>query len=204
VENPNGLHLTEFWNRSIRTVANVDGIPYPGPGPVFATMPQPRDGALLPDPGDSYAVAEAGVTPVGTVVEQREQWTLVRLDRPLRLASVQNGIDPDNWMGADSSYAQYSSSPRAPGTVSVVASRAGWHGPDVGGRVVVRLSPGGRTFSRPIHSGETAAFSIRAPRPPFRVSVHVTRTFVPAHLDPNETDTRVLGAQVSFGFTPSR
>ena len=53
-----------------------------------------------------------------------------------------------------------------------------------------------------IRSGEVRTFRIPAPDGPFRVEVAVSPTFVPAEVDPNSTDARALGAQVSFRLVP--
>lgn len=213
VENANGLHELEFWNRSIETVANVDGVGYPGPGPVFTATPEARDGALLPDPGASYAVAESGIDAVGSVVDARGEWSLVRLRGPLRLRDVRDGVFSDNWMGRSSSYSQYSTPGRLAGTLTIVASRTGWCGTPVGGLVIVRLGrlvpgrsghgvlvPAAAVTSKPLRSCRQAVFRLRTPPPPFRAEVSVTRTFVPAELDFNQTDRRRLGAQMTYAF----
>lgn len=215
VRNANGLHELEFWNRSIETVANVDGVGYPGPGPVFTATPEARDGALLPDPGATYAVAESGIEAVGSVVETLGEWSVVKLAGPLRLRAVRNGVFSDGWMGRSSSYSQYSSPGRRAGTLTVVASRTGWCGTPVGGLAIVRLGrlapgPSGHGLlardaavtSRPLRSCRQAVFRLHTPPPPFRAEVSVTRTFVPAELDFKTSDRRRLGAQMTFAFEP--
>jgi hypothetical protein len=54
-----------------------------------------------------------------------------------------------------------------------------------------------------VHSKTERTIDIPTPPPPFQVHVHVDPTFVPSKLDPRSTDTRHLGAQVSFNFKPS-
>ena len=54
-----------------------------------------------------------------------------------------------------------------------------------------------------IESGQERSFRIPTPRPPFRVEVLISPTFVPAEQDPRSTETREFGAQLSFGFSPS-
>ena len=51
-----------------------------------------------------------------------------------------------------------------------------------------------------VHSNGYRQFVIPAPRPPFRVEVQISPTFVPADLDPSSSERRPLGAQVGFGW----
>jgi len=136
---------------------------------------------------------------------------------PRRPAEV-SGVYPDGWTSTDTTYTQWSAPYDLPASIDVTVSRANWLGRDVPARVRITIGPienrivGGqvvtglahpsdvRTWT--IHSGLQRTFTLRTPRPPFQVKVHVDRTFVPALLDHNSQDTRRLGAQVGFEFRP--
>jgi hypothetical protein len=53
-----------------------------------------------------------------------------------------------------------------------------------------------------VESGLTQSFTIPTPKPPFRVEVLISPTFVPAQQDPHSTEMREFGAQVGFSFRP--
>jgi hypothetical protein len=211
VRNANSLHEIEFWNRSIHTVANLDRVDYPGPGPVFAVAPIPANGKLEPDPGDRYALAEPGIEPVGSPVRAFGTWTLYRLTGPLRVRALSTGVSADGWMADRSTYARYAG---PAGKLRVVVSRTGWCGPDPGGRARVRLTAvrgsrvvqvatRGRRLGACKGVASTLVFDdLPQVTPPFTAEVTVTKTFVPSRLDPGSSDSRTLGAQPTFTFTP--
>ena len=211
---PNGVHLLEFWNRSISQVWSVEGTA-PGPGktqtPDLATV----DGELAPDPRVPYVVADPGIDVVGDLVARGGNWRLFRVDPPLRLTNSTTGIYTDDWMGASSGYSQFVTPGDRQGSMRVTVSRAGWGGPDTPGNVTIRLGTlvigedkqpaiGEVTAVRRwvVHSREGQTFTIPSPPPPFRVEVTIDPTFVPAEVDPNSSDRRSLGAQVGYAFVP--
>jgi len=53
-----------------------------------------------------------------------------------------------------------------------------------------------------IHSGASRTFHPPTPPPPFRATVHVAPTFSPA--DYGLSDTRQIGAWITFNFVPGR
>ena len=53
-----------------------------------------------------------------------------------------------------------------------------------------------------LHTGERRTFAIPTPKPPFRVEVSVSPTFVLAEIDSRSSDRRHLGAQVGYSFRP--
>jgi hypothetical protein len=53
-----------------------------------------------------------------------------------------------------------------------------------------------------VESGLQQSFVIPTPKPPFRVEVLISPTFVPAQWDPRSSELREFGAQVSFSFQP--
>ena len=93
-------------------------------------------------------------------------------------------------------------------------SRAAWNGPSPTGHVTIRVGPLGIKDKQPVlasvtqirrwkvESGLERSFVIPTPKPPFRVEVLISPTFVPAREDPRSSELREFGAQVSFGFQP--
>jgi hypothetical protein len=95
-------------------------------------------------------------------------------------------------------YARYTSPPSR-STLGVTLSRSSWTGKDVPGRVRIDVVRGPRvvaTRRTVIHAGGERSISFAAPRAPFQVRVHIEPTFSPSQF--GESDTRQLGAQVSF------
>jgi hypothetical protein len=98
--------------------------------------------------------------------------------------------------------------------VVVNISRAAWNGPSPTGHVTIRVGPLRIKDKQPalasvtqirrwkVESGLEQSFVIPTPKPPFRVEVLISPTFVPAQQDPRSTELREFGAQVSFGFQP--
>ena len=214
IVDPNGVHLIEFWNRSIAQVWSVEGTA-PGPGRVVTPDLATAEGELFPDPGVPYVVTEPGIDVVGRVVARRGGWRLFRVEPPLRLTNSTTGIYSDDWMGANSGYSQFVTRGDRAGNMKVTVSRRGWTGTDVPGQVTIRLGTlvigedkqpaiGRLTEVRRwvIHSRQGKTFTIPTPPPPFHVVVEITPTFIPGDLDPTLSDRRSLGAQVGYAFVP--
>ena len=200
---PETLRLweTEFWNRSLRRVYNL-GTPEPS-FTETAVHVDPGTGSIVDAAGGKlrarYVVSDQGFRLAGRTLAVRPPLALYGTDGPLRLATTTGGVYGDGWMGADASYTRYTAGPA--GKVVVELSRRSWGGPDVPGHVVIKLvPPHGRTVTRrwTIHSRATRTFVLPAPRGRFGVSVHVAPTFSPSQF--GQSDTRQLGAQVSFAF----
>jgi hypothetical protein len=223
VQDPTGIWLTEFWNRSLKHVWSLDGTA-PGPGPILTPDLAAADGRLFPDPGVDYVMAEPGVEVAGRRVGTWGTWTVYRVRRPLRLAESKTGLFSDGWSGcpsepcrvASAANNRYATPGNRPGYALVTVSRAGAHGaPIKPGNVVIRL---GELIKGPdrqpqlgrilavrrwvVPAGATKTFAIPSPRPPFRVEVDVSPTFSPS--DYGESDRRQLGAQVQFNFARQR
>lgn len=207
--NLNALFTLEFWNTSLEQVGVLGGFP-PGPGPGLALAVASPDGQVAPDPGASFVVADARVNLVGRAVRQAGAWRLYRVDGPLRLADDIEGVFGDGWAGALSAYTRYTGAPSG-STVEVSVARTAWRGPSPRSDVLVRVGgvavgPGGGAYLAGVEaerrgrlgSGGSSVVRLPAPPGPFRVEVSVSPTFVPAAVDPRSTDTRALGAQVSF------
>ena len=123
-QTPDGIWLTEFWNRSLQDVWSLDGTA-PGPG-FFLTPDAGPDGRLTshtyPEgapPGASYVVADAGIDvigrqvahpvitqlltqdqfgfPIHKVSTRSTPWRVIRFSQPLRLGHNAIGIEPDGW-----------------------------------------------------------------------------------------------------------
>ena len=222
IQDATGIHLIEFWNRSLKRVWSLDGSA-PGPGPILTPDLADAEGTLAPDPGLPYVVAEQGVDVVGRVVARRARWTVYRVEPPLRLAHGQTGVFSDGWIGcatepcpaAESGYSQFATPGGRAGFATVTVSRAGWRGPDKPGNVVIRVGTlvkgadkqpalGRVTAVRSwvVHSGRARTFVIPTPHPPIRIEVSVAPTFSPA--DYGASDRRRLGAQVGYTFSLTR
>jgi hypothetical protein len=212
IVDPNGVHLLEFWNRSIQGVWSIEGSA-PGPGRTLTPDLATADGELFPDPQVPYVVADPGIDVVGDVVARGGGWRLFRVEPPLRLVDRTEGVYSDNWIGERSTFSQFASEDNLPGTMNVTISRVGWGGKNVPGNVTIRLGTlvigedkqpamGRVTAIRRwvVNSREKRTFAIPTPPPPFHVVVEITPTFVPAELDPNISDRRHLGAQIGYGF----
>ena len=159
--------------------------------------------------------------PIHKVVLRQAPWRLLRIGQPLRLRSAAVGVEADGWITpppgaprnapAFSAYNQFSTPGERAGFVRVTVSRAAWGGRDKPGRVTItagRLVRGkdlqpamGRVFSVRhwvVHARQTRVFTFRITR----IEIRVSPTFSPH--DFGGSDRRLLGAQVSFGFSPTR
>src|SRR5262245_40777136 len=222
---PNGEWLLEFWNphSMIGRVWSLDGTA-PGPGPTLTPDPKLPDGALSHDPHYPYVVEERGMNVGGRVVATHDhvaggavhKWRLVQIAPPLRLRDFVTGQYADGWSGADSAYTRFSSGETG-GRLRLVVSRP-WGGPDVPGRVTVRLGPivigddnqphvGTPTVVKSfvLHKNGVRRLVLPVPGKHFRVEVHVSPTFRPRELSPQtESDNRDLGAKVTYSYLPRR
>ena len=215
--NPHILWQTEFWNRAIGPIYQVETEAPANPGS-SATI-QPATGrVVVSDPRGifppEYAVSDADAQVVGDVVATSGTLALTRISPPLRLVERTQGIYNDGWMGADASYTYYAppdgTRPRA---VQVSVSRVGWSGPDVPGEFEIRVGRigAGRAAVRQlrppiverrgvIQTGAAKTLVVPVPPPPFRVELHVAPTFSPA--DFGQPDVRQLGAHAGFEVLP--
>jgi Dolichyl-phosphate-mannose-protein mannosyltransferase len=201
---------TEIWNRSLKTIYSVSG-GFPAGGPEVKATIDPATGRVLEsdprDPGP-YVLASQGVDLVGSRRGAYGRVVLHRIDPPLRLARLIDGVYGDGWMGADASLTQYATAGRKVRRMQVNVSRTAWRGPDVPGDVRVRSGTFSATAGVPaigelaaertgvIHSAKALRFTVPVPPPPFRIEVHVEPTFSPSQF--GERDVRQLGAQVVF------
>ena len=211
------LANTQFWNRSIGQVYTRGPVPL-CPIPLKTLRMDEHTGAL--DGHDSgparsrylvtegmYEIAGKAVAAGGTPALPL---TIYRPKVPLSVASRTVGVYPDGWTGPRVSYFQYPTTRPRPGRIDVSLSRIGWTGPDVPGRVTVtvrRLAGGARKAAVAegrwvAHKGRTKVLRLRAPPPPFEVSVHVAPTFSAAQFGLG--DARQLGVQIAFSHVQGR
>jgi hypothetical protein len=201
---------TEFWNRSVDTVYTL-GPPEPAPLSESAATFDRLTGRIAPEQAPSeirYAVAPNPVQLAGTLVARQSRLSLYRIERPMRLATLLEGVYTDGWMANDAAFTRYASARARPGRVKVRISRAGWGGPSAPGPVTIRVGPlvssggqpaiGSVTASRAwtVRSRLARSFILPTPKPPFRLEIHVGSTFSPA--DQGRPDPRRLGAQVEL------
>ena len=90
LKDPNGLWLTEFWNRSLEHVASLDGAA-PGPGPTFGPYLKSIDGTLSQWTGDPYDARRAGVTLQAPIVGTRGGLVLYRTPKAVEAPRRRRG-----------------------------------------------------------------------------------------------------------------
>lgn len=209
-QSPHALWQTEFWNRSVRGVHTFGA---PEPSGLAQWQVDPPTGLLAGQPGLRYVVADSAFEVAGTRVVAQGPLSLYRVEAPPRVVAMVDGLYPDGWVGGAAAYTRYSTPGNRGGTIFVQLSRLAWRGPSPPGDVVVRIgslgsAPAGPVLARAttektwrIHSRQFKVLSLKAPPPPFRVELTIVPTFSPADY-PGWTDTRELGAKVSFRFRP--
>ena len=224
----NGLWQMEFWNRSLKHVWSTDGSA-PGPGPTLTPdVIDARTGAITPPPtAVEYVVADPGIDIVGDEVARHGHiaggtkvfWRLFKIVPPLRLQNSTRGVTQDGWASDQTDYTQFTTPGNEPGYAVVRVHRLGWGGrdrPKGGSTVEIRVGslrlgkdkqPAlGQVTDRctfKINRLEDRTFLLETPRPPFHVDVRISPTFVPQEIDPSDPDTRRLGAQVGYSFSPA-
>jgi hypothetical protein len=206
------IYSLGFWNRALTRSWGVQTTPYPGVIPAARIVSV--DGSLSLQPRARYVVADRQIEVAGDRIAHGKRWNVYRVGSRLRLRAFQAGLLEDGWSGRTSSYTRFSAEGKRSGHVRVWLSLRGWCGPDVGSkaRVVVGTLAHGdaglsiahvtNTWRAAIHPCRIVSATLPTPPPPFRVEVHVAPTFVPAKLNPASLDTRQLGAQVAYRFTP--
>ena len=185
----------------------------------------PTTGAITPPPEPvDYVVTDPGIDLVGTGgraaraprAGTETEWRLFRVEQPLRLQNSTRGVSQDGWAERQSDYSQFTT----PGGLPGVRRRPrtpqglGRQGRSLAGDDPRRRAPRGRdkqpalgavtdrcTFT--INRLEDRTFLLRTPTPPFHVDVRIAKTFVPNELDPSFSDTRRLGAQLEYSFSPA-
>jgi hypothetical protein len=212
----NVLLQTEFWNPNVVGVYSV-GAGEICPLPETPTTTDLVTGRIQPAVPEhvEYAIADRSLPFAGRLVAvggpADQPLALYRVGRSLRVGEITAGIYGDGWMGGEASYTRYAASRDAPGRLTVTVGRRAWTGPDVPGRVVIRV--GRPAVSGPglervtavqrwtVHRLQQRTFVFDTPPPPVRAVISVDPTFSPAQF-PGSSDTRQLGAVVSFSFEP--
>ena len=144
---------------------------------------------------------------------------MFKIATPLRLQNSTPGVTQDGWAAEQTDYTQFTTPGNDAGYAVVRVHRKGWGGrdkPKGGSTVVIRVGelrlgkdkqPAlGRVTDRcrfKINRLEDRTFLLATPPPPFHVDVKIDPTFVPQDIDPRSSDTRRLGAQVGYSFSPA-
>jgi hypothetical protein len=198
------LWQAEFWNRSLDDVYNIGIAQAFALTEVSAPLDRGTGHLRAPEPLDLYVVAAERLHAAGTLVTRHGPLGLYRLDPPARVRTTLEGVYGDGWTSGAAALTRYES---GGGPIRVHLSRTAWIGPDVPGRVTVRVGRvleqngfatiGEVTDQREwvVHSGRRRTFTLRAPPAPYRVEVQVSPTFSPSRH--GKSDTRELGVQMS-------
>ncbi len=221
-DDPTGVYLTEFFNRSVKKVWSTDGTA-PGPGAILTPDLASGDGTLTPSPETDFALTLNGVELQAPVVTRKGPYILYDVGRePLKLASGVSGIDRDGWIAdtdgngvAEASYNRFDVSRDGPGFASVNLSRVAWCSGGAPGKATVRIGPIGigadnqpsisevtQEQTKTVTQCTATGFRLAAPNGPWRIEVEITPTFSPHDIDPNHSDRRQLGAVFTAGFQP--
>jgi hypothetical protein len=210
-QDTNGLHLTEFWNRSLRHVDSMDGLA-PGPGPTGTPDIVSTDGRLSRIPPETaFILADQGIDIQSTPVANWGPMRLFPKNGPWRLLDAQQQVFSDGWAPGWSTYTYFKKGQT--GTLEVTLSRTAYTGdakpghakvqvstvgfdPERGGPVQGKVYATKRTL---IRNGEQETMRFHVAQTPVRVEIRITPTFRSSASDP-----RQLGAQVGFRFRPDR
>jgi hypothetical protein len=193
---------TYFWNRSVVWLAAVHPT-------AVCCIPQeraviePATGRIRAAVPSRYVLAFPDLGLDGTVLGRRPGMGLYRLVGPPRLGSLTTGVYADGWMAGSASYDQFAPLPPSVKGISVTLARTAWTGQSPASAARVRLVSRGRTLSirrTSVTSGTQRSLSFAVPPTPFRIEVGISPTFAPASY--GGTDTRQLGAQLTFALVP--
>lgn len=179
-----------LWNRSIRGVRELD-----------LSKVDPTSGLVPTSSTDPVLVR--GTELAGTEIARSAAGVLMR--PPLGLAETVEGLFSDGWSGDHAFYRRFTGPPHA-GTVLVTVSRVNWRGQDKPADVRIDSGPlngtGEQRAHIVIHSGEDHQLVIPVPPPPFQIAMTIQPTFSPAEF--GATDSRQLGAQITFTYRPGK
>ncbi len=206
IKDPNGLMLTEFWNRSIKHIDSLDGSA-PGPGPTYAPNVIATDGELDGLAGVPYIVTDSGVTLQAKRVDHWFQLTLYRRTGPWRLLDSVQQVYADSWAPGWSTYTYFRTGQS--GTLKVTLGRTGYNGSARAGHALLKVGTvkvkGGQAVlghvfavrRTLVRNDSSQVIEIPVARTPVRVEIFISPTF-----KPSASDRRNLGAQVAFKFVP--
>jgi hypothetical protein len=202
---------TEFWNRSVGPVYRL-GPAEPAPLPEGAATLDATSGHIAVGPSSSsirYMVAPSNVQMAGAILARQGRLALYRLDSPLRVETLLGGVYADGWMSSDAAFTYYGM-PSQSRRLQIRLSRDSWSRPSPPGQVLIKIGPlvtrngqaaiGKLTSSRTltIRSRKSESVTFRTPKAPFRMEIHVDRTFSPSEF--GLADPRQLGVQVDLRF----
>lgn len=180
-----------LWNRSVRGAREVD-----------LSKVDPVTGLL---PGSTMDLALVRGTDVVGSSEIARSAAGVLVRPPLGVAATIEGLYPDGWSGDHVFYRRFFGPPRA-GTVLVVVSRVNWGGQDRPAEVRIDSEPLNGASAQAayivIHAGKEYKLEIPVPQPPFQIEMTVQPTFSPSEF--GASDTRQLGAQITFTYRPGK
>ena len=217
ITDPNGLWETEFWNRTIDGVNDLDGSA-PGPGPHTTTGLLGTTGILKGYASYPYVLAYNGVLLHAPVVAHQGcnsngtscTWTLYRKRGPWRLTGNAQNVYSDGWCGSQCAYTYYV--PNQKGTLEVILGRTAYKGNAPPGKVTLRvgpvvldsnnnpaLGPHFKTLHTLIRNDTQEMVPIAVDRTPVRVEISI-----PNPIPPSGSEIRSLGAQVAFEFKPAK
>ena len=179
-----------LWNRSVRGARALD-----------LSKVDPTTG-LVPTSGTDPVLVR-GTELAGTEIARSTVGVLMR--PPLTVAETVEGLYSDGWSGDHAFYRRFAGSPHA-GSVLVTVSRVNWRGQDKPADVRIDSGPlngtGEQRAHVVIHSGEDHQLVIPVPPPPFQIAMTIQPTFAPAEF--GATDSRQLGAQITFTYRPGK
>jgi hypothetical protein len=232
VGDPNALELLAFWNRSIERLSSLDGtltgpLAYGSPNVSVRGLLYWSNNRNDLSTQFDYAVEDWPCVDFAGAQRRSPQhayraggtfrlWRLVRLTKPNRLLAFCSGIYPDGWTGADdSTYFRFSGG--AHGWLRIVVSRRDWGGKTGPSRFHVYLGPirlsdhnqpvlhgVSREYEGTIDSLQTKTIWLPTRTDAFAAKLVVDKKFVPHTVDPRLSDTRELGAEVSYRFFTTR
>jgi hypothetical protein len=210
----NGLWLTEFWNRDLKHVDSLDGTAA-GPGPTGGPSLVSADGTLSEDTGTPYVLVNNGVLVQGQAIANFGPMILFRVHGTWKLVHETIGVTSDGWVSTKAAWTYF---PKQSGVLTVDLRRTAFDGvaPFAHATIVagtVKLDP--KNSNEPVlkqvfavrHAivkngpNSDVQVHIDVARAPVRVVVTIPEsdTFVPS-----ASDTRKLGAQIEFSFTPTK
>ena len=208
LKDPNGVLLAEFWNRSLVHMASLDNTA-PGPGPIIGPALVSIDGKLSYYTGDPYVLAGPGITLQAPIVGEWGGLPLYHLHGVWKLRDALQNVYSDGWAQGSSAYTLFAR--EGPGTLVIDLRRTGYTGDAPAGNVVIHLGTVRLRNQEPvighlitvrravIQNGGEQIVRIPVKSTPLRAVIQISPTF-----QPSPTDTRSLGAQVSFTFVPRK
>jgi hypothetical protein len=215
VRDPNGIWLTEFWNRSIKRVESLDGTTSEiGPGPSPTPNLLDTTGRISGLAGIEYVVADNGVTLQAQKIwsPPKSSYVLYRKQGPWRLLDEEQSVFSDDWVPGWSTYTYFK--PHQHGTVYITLSRLAYNGDAPAAHVEIdvgnvsldanqqpTLVPprGSQQLYRTVHNGTKQIVPIEV-ETPFRIILHVPPEDL---IPPTPSEPRTLGVQVAFTFKPA-